>query len=64
MNLTTKTEVLTTRREDSRNKVDNIDKEITDFITNKANLELVRQKVKEKRVKDLATNNTRIEEVW
>ena len=64
MNLTTKTEVLTTRREGSRNKVDSIDKEITDFITNKANLELVRQKVKEKRVKDLATNNTRIEEVW
>ena len=57
-------EVLTTRREHFRNKLDDIGKEMTDFINNKTTLELVAEKIKEKWVKDLVTNNTRIEEVW
>ena len=57
-------EVLTTRRENFRNKLDDIDKELTDFINNKATSELVEKKFKEKWIKDLVTNNTRIEEIW
>ena len=47
-----------------RNKLDRIDKEMTDFINNKATSEIVQEKIKEKWVKDSVTNNTRIEEVW
>ena len=57
-------EVLTTRKEHFRNKLDRIDKEMTDFINNKATSELVAEKIKEMWVKDSVTNNTRIEEVW
>ena len=64
MKLKTKMEVLTTRREHFRNKIDDIDKEKTDFINNKTTSELVVEKIKEKWVKDSGTNNTRIEEVW
>ena len=62
--LKTLMEVLTTRREHFRNKLDGIDKEMTDFINNKVNSELVAEKIKEMWVKDSVTNNTRIEEVW
>ena len=64
MKLKTEMEVLTTRREHFRNKLDDIGKEMTDFINNKTTSELVAEKIKEKWVKDLVTNNTRIEEVW
>ena len=47
-----------------RNKLDRIDKEMTDFINNKATPEIIGEKIKEKWVKDSVTNNTRIEEVW
>ena len=63
MELKTEIEILTTRREHFRNKVDDIDKEMTDFINNKTTSELVAEKIKEKWVKDSVTNNTRIE-VW
>ena len=43
-----------------RNKLDRIDKEMTDFINNKATPEIAGEKIKEKWVKDY----TRIEEVW
>ena len=64
MKLKTEMEVLTTRREHFRNKLDDIDKEMTDFINNKTTSELVVENIKEKWVKDLVTSNTRIEEVW
>ena len=64
MKLKTEMEVLTTRREHFRNKLDGIDKEMTDFINNKATSELIGEKIKEKWVKNSVTNNTRIEEVW
>ena len=41
MKLKTEMEVLTTRREHFRNKLDDIDKEMTDFIKNKATSEIV-----------------------
>ena len=56
-------EVLTTRREHFRNKLDDIDKEMKDFINNKTTSELIAEKIKEKWVKDSVTNNTRIEKV-
>lgn len=37
---------------------------MTNFINNKATSELVGEKIKENWIKDLVTNNTRIEEVW
>ena len=64
MELKTEIEILTTRREHFRNKVDDIDKEMTDFINNKTTSELVVENIKEEWVKDLVTSNTRIEEVW
>ena len=64
MKLKTEMEVLTTRREHFRNKLDGIDKEMTDFINNEATSELIGEKIKEKWVKNSVTNNTRIEEVW
>ena len=64
MKLKAEMEVLTTRREHFRNKLDDIDKEMTDFINNKTTLELVAEKIKEKWVKDSVTKNTRIEKVW
>ena len=64
MELKTDMEVLTTRREHCRNKLDSINKEMTDFINHEATSELVAEKIKEKWIKDSVTNNTRIEEVW
>ena len=64
MKLKTEMEVLTSRREKFRNKLDGIEKEMTDFLNNKATLELVAEKTKEMWVKDSVTNNTRIEAVW
>ena len=64
MELKTDMEVLTTRREHFRNKLDSINKEMTDFINHEATSELVAEKIKEKCIKDSVTNNTRIEEVW
>ena len=55
---------LTSRREHFRNNLYGIDKEMKDFINNKANSELVAEKIFKKWVKDSVTNNTRIEEVW
>ena len=64
MKLKTVMEVLTTRREKFRNKLDGIEKEMTDFLNNKATSELVAKKIKEMWVKNSVTNNTRIEAVW
>ena len=64
MKLKAEMEVLTTRREHFRNKLDDIDKEMTDFINNKTTSELIAEKIKEKWVKDSVTNNGRIEKVW
>ena len=64
MKLKTEMEVLTTRREHFRNKLDDIDKEMTNFINNTRTSELVAEKIKENWVKDSVINNTRIEEVW
>ena len=64
MKLKTEMKVLTSRREKFRNKLDGIEKEMTDFLNNKATLELVAEKTKEMWVKDSVTNNTRIEAVW
>ena len=46
-----------------RIKLDGIDKEVTDFITNKETSELSGENIEGKLVKDSVTNNTRIE-VW
>ena len=64
MKLKTVMEVLRTRRENFRNKLDGIEKEMTDFLNNKATSELVAKKIKEMWVKNSVTNNTRIEAVW
>ena len=64
MKLKTGMEVLTIRRKHFRNKLDGIDKEMIDFINNKATFEIVGGKFFKKWVKDSVTNNTRIEEVW
>ena len=64
MKLKTVMEVLRTRRENFRNKLDGIEKEMTDFLNNKATSELVAKKIKEMGVKNSVTNNTRIEAVW
>ena len=64
MKLKTETKVLTTRTEHFKNKLSGIDKEMADFIDNKATSELVGEKIRQKWVKDSVTNNTRIEEVW
>ena len=47
----TKLEVLTTRSEHFRNRLDCIDKGMTDFIANEATSKLVRKEIEEKWIK-------------
>ena len=51
MELKTDMEVLTTRREHCRNKLDSINKEMTDFINHEATSELVAEKIKKSGLK-------------
>ena len=64
MKLKTEMEVLTARREHFRNKLDAIDKEMTDSINDKTPSELIKNEIAEKLVKDSVLNNTGVDDVW
>ena len=57
-------EILTTRREYFRKKLDEIDQEFTDFIESDSVLEVVKKKLEEEWVKHTTENNAKIDVVW